>query len=71
MESSESAIEASQLAADGERDRAVERTRLALAETGAEDCIGCGKPIPAVRRAALPSATRCVPCQTILERSAR
>lgn len=36
---------------------------------GCEDCIGCGDPIPAKRRRALPSATRCIDCQHLFERS--
>ncbi len=36
---------------------------------GRENCIDCGFPIPEQRRAALPHATRCTPCQEELERS--
>ena len=35
---------------------------------GADDCEDCGAPIMPARRAALPSATRCVDCQERRER---
>lgn len=35
---------------------------------GADDCEDCGAPIGPARRAALPSATRCVDCQERRER---
>ena len=39
------------------------RARLASGE-GAADCVECGEPIPEARRKALPSARRCVQCQS-------
>jgi phage/conjugal plasmid C-4 type zinc finger TraR family protein len=41
----------------------VGRIRSSLVLKGDEFCQDCGDPIGAERRAALPSATRCVDCQ--------
>ena len=49
-------------------DAAIDAARAGLAGDGSDACIGCGAPIPAARRAALPSAERCVGCQGLLER---
>jgi phage/conjugal plasmid C-4 type zinc finger TraR family protein len=46
------------------------RPRASLTGDGAIDCAGCGETIGADRRAALPSATRCVACQSRVERGA-
>lgn len=35
---------------------------------GTAECVDCGTAIPASRRSALPYATRCIDCQTIVER---
>jgi phage/conjugal plasmid C-4 type zinc finger TraR family protein len=40
----------------------------ALGEPGSGICADCGEEIPAARRRALPSATRCVECQAEAER---
>lgn len=53
------------------RDEAVYAVRQRLDGEGSDDCESCGKPIPSVRRKALPSATRCVPCQSRKERARR
>lgn len=45
-----------------EREAAIARARAALAGAGASNCRICGDPIPAERRAALPSATTCIDC---------
>lgn len=71
MELGERAIESSSAFADAERERAIQRAQAKLALKGDEFCQDCGEEIPAARRAALPSATRCTPCQTKLERHAR
>lgn len=47
---------------------AIARIREELAAEGEDDCIDCGEPIPEPRRAALPSAERCVDCQELFER---
>lgn len=62
-----------------EADRAAERTDAwnerclgavtrQMQQPGAIECETCGEPIPARRREALPSATRCAPCQEALEK---
>lgn len=43
----------------------------ALGDPGAGICADCGEEIPAARRRALPSATRCVECQAWHERVVR
>ena len=66
-ETNERAIEASGAFADAERDRQIQRTRESLALKGDDYCQDCGEEIPPARRAALPSATRCMPCQSAHE----
>jgi phage/conjugal plasmid C-4 type zinc finger TraR family protein len=46
---------------------AVQRIRNNLAGLGEEFCITCGERIEEARRAAMPSAKRCVGCQSKLE----
>ena len=54
---------------DASVEDAVKRAREALnAGTGSTDCEDCGEQIPAARRKALPTATRCVGCQEISDR---
>jgi phage/conjugal plasmid C-4 type zinc finger TraR family protein len=43
---------------------AMARARLPSGE-GLQDCEDCGDPIPEKRRAALPGARTCVPCQSV------
>jgi phage/conjugal plasmid C-4 type zinc finger TraR family protein len=50
------------------REAGLERVLGRLAVEGRDDCEACGDPIPEDRREALPSATRCHPCQEALER---
>jgi phage/conjugal plasmid C-4 type zinc finger TraR family protein len=50
-----------------EKDSAVARIRNSLSGPGEEFCLGCGERIEEARRLALPSATRCIDCQTLLE----
>lgn len=38
-----------------------------LHQPGALECDTCGEPIPERRRQAMPSATRCAPCQDKME----
>ncbi len=56
-----------------ERTRAagIARTAEALAEPGSAECAGCGDEIEPARRAALPSARRCISCQGRVERRDR
>jgi phage/conjugal plasmid C-4 type zinc finger TraR family protein len=65
---SERQLEAAGAVVDQERDAHIARIRAGLSEPGEEDCIDCGRPIPEARRRVLPSAERCVPCQTKFER---
>jgi phage/conjugal plasmid C-4 type zinc finger TraR family protein len=48
-------------------DAAVARIQNSLAGLGEEFCLGCGERIEEARRVALPSAKRCLDCQTLLE----
>lgn len=45
------------------RDEGLYQARAALKAKGCAECVECGEDIPAARRAALPSATRCIDCQ--------
>lgn len=44
------------------------RNQRAMTTPGTADCMDCGDPIPADRRAAAPFATRCIECQQGAER---
>ncbi|MES2987663.1 MAG: TraR/DksA C4-type zinc finger protein [Pseudomonadota bacterium] len=68
MDIDDSAVEASELLVDGQRDAQVARIRAALDAPGREDCANCGDEIGAARRRVLPSAVRCVRCQGRYER---
>lgn len=68
METSERQREAAQRAEEDMRDRAIGRIRNAMCQKGDEFCVDCGNPIGAKRRAAMPSAIRCISCQTSLEK---
>jgi len=48
-------------------DERVDEARAQLLGEGSEDCEDCGRPIPPARREAMPSATRCVVCQSHYE----
>lgn len=61
-------IEAGEQAEAGERDATIARIRAGLGGEGSDECIECGDEIPAARRKALPSAERCITCQSRLER---
>jgi phage/conjugal plasmid C-4 type zinc finger TraR family protein len=54
------------------QDAALARLRRApganpLPAPAASDCISCGDPISAERRAAVPEASTCTPCQALIE----
>lgn len=53
--------------AQARRDDALRDARAQLQGPGQSDCDGCGEPIPAARRAALPGAICCVACQHSFE----
>ncbi|QPL39370.1 TraR/DksA C4-type zinc finger protein [Erythrobacter sp. A30-3] len=71
MDFGERAVEASTAFDDAERDRAIQRVRQSIAMQGDPDCAECGDPIEEKRRAAMPSATRCIGCQSAYERALR
>lgn len=53
---------------------AEERTaaiRASLQGDGQDECEDCMEPISAARRAAVPSAIRCAPCQEVFEAKGR
>lgn len=54
---------------DQERDAGIARARQSLTAQGSAECVDCGEDIDQERRVALPSARRCVECQTKFERS--
>lgn len=68
MEVTERHIEAADAMVRMEQDQAIARIRAELSAEGEEDCIDCGKAIAAARRAAMPSAERCITCQTAFEK---
>lgn len=68
MDLGERAIERAQEFEQRQRDAAVARIQTSLAGLGEEFCIGCGDRIEDERRMVLPSARRCVDCQTKVER---
>ncbi len=64
-------IEAAEANVARERDSQIARIRADRAAEGEDICIDCDEPISAARKAALPSAERCIDCQTIFERTLR
>lgn len=56
---------------DRERDDEIARIQASLAEDGEDICIDCDDPIEPARKAALPSAERCIHCQAQHERNMR
>lgn len=71
MNSEEHLLEAAQAAVQAQQDRAIAAVQAAILAEGSEDCEDCGEPISEARRAALPSAVRCIGCQTKFERGQR
>lgn len=53
------------------RHACIAHVRAQVQSEGADDCIDCGDPLNAERRAAMPSACRCVACQELFERRVR
>lgn len=58
-------IETSAAMVDLELEEAVARARAGLATAPSDDCVDCGDHIDARRRAAMPTARRCVRCQSL------
>ena len=52
-------------------EQAIARIRGQLDQAGETSCQDCGDEIEEARRAALPSAVRCISCQTTFERLKR
>ena len=71
MKVSERMIEAVEAMVEQEREEEIARIRAELAEEGEDFCIDCDAPIGAARKAALPSAERCIDCQIHFERGHR
>ncbi len=67
----ERAIEAAEAAVSLETACTISGICAGLATQGSEECECCGDDIPAARRKALPSARRCVGCQSQIEHEAR
>jgi len=68
MEGGNKGHDLADLRAEQEREAGVLAAQNALRQQGFEDCISCGDEIDVERRAALPSAKRCLDCQEKLER---
>lgn len=51
--------------------RRVDAARMTLRGAAALTCIDCDRVIPAARRAAHPTAERCIPCQSLREATAK
>ncbi|MDQ0454702.1 TraR/DksA C4-type zinc finger protein [Rhizobium paknamense] len=51
-----------------EREAQVAAARADLRRDGADECVDCGQQIPLARRRAYPAASRCINCQTEIER---
>ncbi|WP_034157911.1 TraR/DksA C4-type zinc finger protein [Sphingomonas sp. ERG5] len=68
MQSEERSIESSEQVGAAMRDSLIAGIRAGLAAHGRGECLSCGEEIEAARRAALPSAVRCVRCQDLFER---
>ncbi|WP_435656068.1 TraR/DksA C4-type zinc finger protein [Brucella pituitosa] len=71
MMSTNAALELADLRAEQERERGIKAAQQALLQEGREDCVACGAAIEPERREAMPSARRCVECQTELEKAKR
>ena len=68
MDLGERSIERAEEFERRQREAAIQPIKNSLAGMGEEFCIACGDRIEEARRIALPSAKRCVDCQTKAER---
>ncbi|MDQ1196522.1 TraR/DksA C4-type zinc finger protein [Agrobacterium sp. SORGH_AS 787] len=57
--------------AEQEREASISAVSRSLRAPGTPECEDCGNDIARERRIALPSATRCIFCQTLFERNSR
>lgn len=71
MKTGNAAFELADQLAEKEREAGVAMVRAAVSGTGETHCIDCGEAISPERRAALPSARRCIDCQMIKDRTRR
>lgn len=62
------AVETAERRVEAERDAGVAAVRAALRRPGTLHCVSCGEEIEPGRRTALPSAKRCIDCQSRIER---
>ncbi|MFD1792092.1 TraR/DksA C4-type zinc finger protein [Ochrobactrum teleogrylli] len=70
-EAGNKAHELADLRAEQEREAGVAAVQTELSRKGSNICISCGDDIELERRAALPSARRCIQCQQQLERQGK
>lgn len=71
MNTGNAAFDLAEKRAEEEREAGIAAASLALKETGSIYCEDCPAEIEPARRAALPSAKRCVDCQTLFEGKVR
>lgn len=71
MKLDEFAYEMAEHTTERMRSASIIKAQTALAKTGKERCVDCGKKIDPKRRAALPSAIRCTKCQAEWEQKCR
>lgn len=65
------AFEQADMRAEQEREAGITAASRTLRGPGTLQCEDCGIDIARERRIALPSATRCIQCQTMFEKSRR
>ncbi|CUW88137.1 MULTISPECIES: TraR/DksA C4-type zinc finger protein [Agrobacterium] len=65
------AFEQADMRAEQEREAGIAAASLSLRSVGTSQCEDCPNDIPRERRLALPSATRCIRCQTKHEQKQR
>lgn len=67
MEGGNKGHDLADLRAEQEREAGITSAQQALMQRGFDVCVSCGDEIEAERRAALPSAKRCIDCQQKIE----
>lgn len=71
MDDADRAREATEAEDARKRESMIAEIRASFDAQGREDCVTCGEEIEPARREAMPSAVRCVGCQTLFERGGR
>lgn len=71
MQGAGRSLEAAEAFEEQERQRRIQQISAGLKRPGESECTDCGEVIDPRRRAAMPSARRCLACQTSSERSTR